>query len=242
VPPVPPEEDCDTARTRVVPRLDIDKIDDRDPVNVGGNILYTLRVTNEGSTTVPEGDIVVIDELPIGDVRLVSVDSNKFECDPLDPPTGRIRCTSRETLSPDETASIKITVDPDDEGTIENTATVGVDRFVIDEDTETTRVEGGGTTDGTTDGTSDGATHGTTDGTTDGTTTGTTGTTGTTTGTTDGNPVDGQQGDIIDEIVTEELPNTGGSAIATRGIVLIGLLLGIVIMAMLLVKARRGRT
>ncbi len=161
------EPASDSARTRVGPNLTFDKIDDRDPINVGGNILYTLRVTNEGSTPRGPGELVVIDELPIGDVRLVSVDSNDFDCDRLDPPTGRVRCVSRAALPAGETASIKITVDPDDAGTVENTAELRFNRFLIDSDTETTVVRNDAATDeGTTDeGTTD---EGTTDeGTTD---------------------------------------------------------------------------
>jgi len=75
----------DSATTRVLPNIVIDKLDDRDPVRVGSNVLYTLRVTNEGTATIEKGKLVVLDELPIGDVRLVSVDSNFFRCDPLDP-------------------------------------------------------------------------------------------------------------------------------------------------------------
>lgn len=140
------EPDSDSARIRVGPNLVIDKIDDRDPVNVGGNILYTLRVTNEGSNDV--SNIVVIDELPIGDVRLVSVDSNDFTCDRLDPPTGRIRCVRNTPLAADQTATIKITVDPEVAGTIENTAEVRFNRFLIDTDTETTLVKNSADTGG----------------------------------------------------------------------------------------------
>ncbi len=125
----------------MLPNIVIDKLDDRDPVRVGGNVLYTLRVTNEGSATIGSGDLVVIDELPIGDVRLVSVDSNFFDCDPLDPPTGRIRCESRADFGPEDTASIKITVDPDEAGTIRNTAEVRVEGVRVDRDTEETTAE-----------------------------------------------------------------------------------------------------
>ena len=191
----------------------IDKLDDRDPVRVGSNILYTLRVTNEGSVTIGEGDLVVIDELPIGDVRLVSVDSNFFDCDPLDPPTGRILCVSTADFERDDIASIKITVDPDEAGTIENTAEVRANRVFIREDTEETIVEG--TTTGTTSGTT-----GTTSGTT-GTTSGTTGTTSGTTGGTDGeaSPTADTADDVIAGTIPEttELPNTSGPSLLALG-------------------------
>lgn len=132
----------DTANTRVVPNLDIDKLDDRDPINVGSNILYTLRVINQGSTPVAAGDVVVIDDLPIDEVRLVDVSSNSFDCNPLDPPTGRIRCVSSVELGPGESASIKITVDPDEAGEIENIAEVRFDGFAVDMDVESTVVAG----------------------------------------------------------------------------------------------------
>jgi uncharacterized repeat protein (TIGR01451 family) len=221
---------CDSAFTTIVPRLAIDKIDDRDPVTVGGNILYTLRVTNEGGGTVSAGDAVVIDELPIGEVRLVSVDSNLFECDPLDPPTGRIRCTSSDNLEPGDIASIKITVDPDEAGTIENTATVSASGVRIDTDTETTRVtdsggNGGGGTDGGGGGNGGGTGGGNGGGGTGGT--GGSGTGGTGNGTTDGGGLivdttgdgvlivsadDEQYKDkvIAATIPDKALPNTGG--------------------------------
>jgi LPXTG-motif cell wall-anchored protein len=210
-------EECDDTTTTVLPNIVIDKLDDRDPVRVGSNILYTLRVTNEGSVTINEGDLVVIDELPIGDVRLVSVDSNFFDCDPLDPPTGRILCVSTADFERDDIASIKITVDPDEAGTIENTAKVRANRVFISEDTEETIVEG--TTTGTTGTTSD--TTGTTSDTT-GTTSDTTGTTsGTTTGGTDGeaSPTADTADDVIVDTIpeTDKLPETGGSSLLALG-------------------------
>jgi LPXTG-motif cell wall-anchored protein len=224
-------EECDDTTTTVLPNIVIDKLDDRDPVRVGSNILYTLRVTNEGSVTINEGDLVVIDELPIGDVRLVSVDSNFFDCDPLDPPTGRILCVSTADFERDDIASIKITVDPDEAGTIENTAKVRANRVFISEDTEETIVEG--TTTGTTGTTSDttGTTSDTTGTTSDttGTTSDTTGTTSDTTGTTSGTTTGGTDGeasptaDTADDVIvdtipeTDKLPETGGSSLLALG-------------------------
>ncbi|CAN5913414.1 hypothetical protein BH23ACT11_BH23ACT11_31070 [soil metagenome] len=140
--PAGTDDASDTATTRVVPKLTLDKLDDRDPVSVGSNVLYTLRVENEGSTTANEGEAVVVDELPIGEVRLVSVDSNSFDCDPLDPPTGRIRCTNTDPLESGEIASIKITVEPDEAGVITNDAVVRSSRFKTGSDTEDTTVTG----------------------------------------------------------------------------------------------------
>jgi uncharacterized repeat protein (TIGR01451 family) len=223
---VPPDtEVCDRARTRVVPDLQIDKIDDRDPVTVGGNILYTLRIDNEGAGTVGQGEAIVIDELPIGEVRLVSVDSNAFDCDPLDPPTGRIRCNNSVSLGPGDIASIKITVDPDETGTISNTATVGASGVRIDTDTETTRVLSGGGGGNGGGGNGGGGNGGGTGGGTGGTGGGGTGSTGT--GTTDGGGLivdttgdgvliasadDEQYKDkvIAATIPDKVLPNTGG--------------------------------
>ena len=327
-----------------------------------GLLLYTLRVTNQGSTGA--NGVVITDDLPI-EVNLVRFESDDFTCQE---DAGLVRCTGN--LPVGETGTVRILVEPEVAGTIENTAEVRVAgvRTAIDEDTAETLVVGGGTTTGTTGGTTPGTTGGTiggttnagegcqnpevvatftgtenqitepfeitgetfrlrfetepvgqnpflptveadvldengepigegflvfegedgsenilagpgtysleiradeasyditvedcvgtTDGTTDGTTTGTTdgATTGTTDGTTDGtttgaidggtdgNPVTKPRGDVVDEIISEELPNTGGFVVAARGVLLVGVLFGVALMALLVVKVRRGRT
>ena len=359
-------ENSNIVETTVAPDLVIRKLDDPDPVTREGLLLYTLRVTNQGSRDV--NGVVIIDDLPI-EVDLVRFESEDFTCQE---DAGLVRCTGN--LLAGETGTVRILVEPEVAGTMENTAEVRVAgvRTAIDEDTAETLVVGGGTTTGTTGGTTTGTTTGTTGGTiggttnagegcqnpevvatftgtenqitepfeitgetfrlrfetepvgqdpfsptveadvldengepigegflvfdgedgsenilagpgtysleiqadearyditvedcvgttdetTDGTTTGTTdgattgttdGTTdGTTTGTidggTDGNPVTKPRGDVVDEIITEELPNTGGFVVAARGVVLVGVLFGVIFMALLVVKVRRGRT
>jgi uncharacterized repeat protein (TIGR01451 family) len=236
-----PTTDTDQENTRVTPNLTLVKEDSPGVVEVGDLLRYTLAVENRGGASA--ADVVVVDELP-AEVEFVSADADQGSCD--EQPEGVIECDLNDIGSGD-TVEVEILVRVEEAGTITNTARVfaGDDEEPIDEDTETTPVEGGGTTDGTTDdGTTDDGTtdNGTTDnGTTDNGTTDNGTTTGTIDGGTDGDPVDGPQGDVVDEIVTEQLPNTGGFAVASRVMVLSAVLLGVAVITPLAVKGRRGR-
>lgn len=129
----------DTATTTVVPNLVINKLDDPGTVQTGELLRYTLRITNQGS-----GDadtIVVNDELPLENVRYVSVSSSP-EIDGCREVAGLIRCTGG-TIPSGDSARVEIIVRPFEPGDIQNTATVGVAGFeTIATDTEGTTVVG----------------------------------------------------------------------------------------------------
>lgn len=132
----------DDAQTRVLSNLTITKQDTPDPVDKEDLLLYTINVTNEGSTTIGIGELVVIDELPIDDVRVVDINDGILNCGPRpEPLTGRIRCENTDPFAPDDTATIKIIVDPENAGTLENTAEVRANGARVDSATETTIVK-----------------------------------------------------------------------------------------------------
>lgn len=129
----------DTATTTVVPNLAINKLDDPGTVQTGELLRYTLRITNRGSGTA--NDVIVTDELPLENVRFVSVsDSGEFgTCREV---AGLIRCTGG-TIPSGESARVEILVRPFEPGNIQNTATAGVAGFeTIATDTEGTAIVG----------------------------------------------------------------------------------------------------
>lgn len=128
-------EDSNTVTTRVVPDLVIRKFDDPDPVSTEDLLLYTLRVTNQGARDV--ANVVVIDDLPTDEVDLVRVESDDFECEEN---AGLVRC--EDSLSEGDTGTVRILVEPEVAGTIENTAEVRAGRVRADQDTQRTAVEG----------------------------------------------------------------------------------------------------
>jgi uncharacterized repeat protein (TIGR01451 family) len=190
------DEAVDSTRTRVLPDLVINKLDDPDPVSGPEQLLlYTLRVQNQGNSTV--FDIGVTDDLPLSQVDFVALDSRDFDCIIT---AGAVQCTGG-ILGPGEIAKVEIVVEPEVAGTIQNTAAVFFQRTLIDTDTEETVVQESAVTDEPDDDT-DG------DGTTDG---------GTDDGT-DGNGTTGEQGDLtspqgVDDGTVpsaSETPDTGG--------------------------------
>jgi len=72
-------ENSNEVTTEVLPRLEIVKQDDPDRAGTEDLILYTLRVQNEGNTTV-EG-VAVTDDLPLDQVDFVALDSRDFRCE-----------------------------------------------------------------------------------------------------------------------------------------------------------------
>lgn len=123
---------------RVTPDLVIDKRDRPDPVTTDGLLLYTLRVENQGETLAT--GVVVRDELPLDEVDFVRVESDDFDCEER---AGIVRCENG-ALDPGDIGVIRILVQPEEAGTIQNTGAVFVDglRGPIDTDTEETTVRG----------------------------------------------------------------------------------------------------
>lgn len=119
--------------TLVASRLAITKRDDPDPLRERGLLQYTLRVTNEGNRTA--NDVVVLDDLP-EDVEFEDVRSDDFTCVE---DGGLIRCDG--TLANGESGTVDILVEPERDGTIENTARVRSGRVVVDSATQQTTVE-----------------------------------------------------------------------------------------------------
>lgn len=125
---------CDTATTTIVPELEIVKLDRPDPVRTGDLLLYTIRVTDVGGGGAT--NVVVTDLINFDNVDFVEIDSADFDCVRN---ADRIRCTGG-TIAPGDDSTIELVVRPRREGTLRNTATVGVGGFVIDEATTTTTV------------------------------------------------------------------------------------------------------
>jgi uncharacterized repeat protein (TIGR01451 family) len=127
----------DTERTRVEESgITIEKDDSPDPADVGESLLYKLEADNDTSLS---QDVNVVDELP-DDVEFISVDTNRGSCSES---SNVVRCRI-DNLAPGDTATVRIFVEPLEDGTITNTAQVFArgDRFTpIAEARERTRVE-----------------------------------------------------------------------------------------------------
>ena len=132
----------DTTRTRVGPDLEINKLDDPDPVSGVEQLLpYTLRVQNQENFTV--FDVGVTDDLPLSQVDFVTLDSNDFNCQIN---AGAVQCTDG-VLDPGEIATVEIVVEPEVAGTIRNGAAVFFGQTRIDTDVEETTVQASAVTD-----------------------------------------------------------------------------------------------
>jgi uncharacterized repeat protein (TIGR01451 family) len=114
----------DTVTARPLADVAITKTSTK-PYVVGGQVTYTLTVTNNGPS-VSVAPITVEDTLPAG-LSIASIDSGAWDCTPKTGETSKITCTLDKDLARDEQADlIKVTVDvlesPGD--TALNTATV----------------------------------------------------------------------------------------------------------------------
>ena len=138
-----------TERTTVLPDIEIEKLDDPDPVSTEDLLLFTLRVQNQSDDFLSPGELAVTDTLPLDEVDFVTVESDEFDCEFT---AGAIQCNSEETFDPGEIGTIEIVVEPEERGTIENTALafafVDGRFFEVDRSTERTEVRGDGDGDG----------------------------------------------------------------------------------------------
>jgi uncharacterized repeat protein (TIGR01451 family) len=101
--------------------LSISKSDDADPVTVGDEVVYTIRVSNAG----PEDatGVRVTDGLP-SDATYVSANPSQGSCSQS---SGTVTC-DLGSLASGANATITLTVTADQIGTLTNTATVGGDQ------------------------------------------------------------------------------------------------------------------
>lgn len=130
--------DSNQVTTRIVPNLTISKRSDPSTVSAEERLIYTLRVENQSSRNI--SGVRIRDDLPINAVNLISVSSNDFQCENRG--DGLILCTTADDLGPNEAGTATIVVEPEEAGTIRNTAEVFVNSRLIDESTVQTKVEG----------------------------------------------------------------------------------------------------
>jgi uncharacterized repeat protein (TIGR01451 family) len=207
---------ADTVETEVLPAADlvITKDDNPEPVDVGDNLAYTLRVTNRGPQEAT--GVELVDDLP-GNVIFIELDEGENNRCNLRP--GQVVDCALGDLGPGESTRVRVLVEPEEAGTITNTARVSsntadprrgnnVDsvRTTVEADTEPTDEE---TTDEETtdEETTDEET--TDEETTDEETTDEE-TTAEETTDEETSVVDGQTVIIPDELSDKPLPNTGG--------------------------------
>lgn len=114
-----PGNNSSSTSTTVNPSADlsITKTDAPDPVFVGQNLVYTVTVTNNGSSSA--SSVSVTDTLP-GSVTFVSATSSQGSCSPS---AGTVTCTIG-TMANAAVVTITITVTPTATGTISNSASV----------------------------------------------------------------------------------------------------------------------
>jgi uncharacterized repeat protein (TIGR01451 family)/LPXTG-motif cell wall-anchored protein len=134
-----PTVNSNEVTTRVVPDLEINRLDDPDPVSDPEDLLlYTLRVQNRGNN--PVSGVAVTDDLPLSQVDFITVESSDFVCQYN---AGAVQCNLREALGPGEIATVEIVVEPEVAGTIRNRADVFIEGLddPVDTDVEETLVE-----------------------------------------------------------------------------------------------------
>ncbi len=99
----------DTVTARPLADVAITKTSTK-PYVVGGQVTYTLTVTNNGPS-VSVAPITVEDTLPTG-LSIASIDDGAWDCTPKTGETSKITCTLDKDLARDEQADlIKVTVD-----------------------------------------------------------------------------------------------------------------------------------
>jgi uncharacterized repeat protein (TIGR01451 family) len=131
----PPGKDPQESETTQVvsPVLDVSTLDSPDPVTMGNDVQYTLKVTNNGIATVP--DAHVFDTIPAGTTLKTSTQPNDDPCSG----TGPVVDCSLGSLAVGEFVEAKIVVTvPNATGTITNSAVASPGNNTPD--TETTGV------------------------------------------------------------------------------------------------------
>lgn len=107
--------------TDVVPSADIQIVKEANPnpVDLGDNLTFTLNVINRGPSNAPF--VRIRDDLP-GNVILISVDENEGDDCTVRP--GQIIECDFTNLASGEGRSVLVTVEPEEAGTVKNTARV----------------------------------------------------------------------------------------------------------------------
>jgi uncharacterized repeat protein (TIGR01451 family) len=123
-------DELNALKCYAVVHLAINMNDNPDPVKVGSNLTYTIRVANTGSA--PATGVKVTDTLPRG-VNFVSASSG---CSTQ----GRTITCTIPSLAPDEKATLQITVQPTVPGGLRNTVSVTANEHPRREDIARTRV------------------------------------------------------------------------------------------------------
>jgi uncharacterized repeat protein (TIGR01451 family) len=134
--------DCETSVIDGPTELNVNKIDNPDPVEVGDFLLYTIVVRNAGNEVAT--NVVLEDDLP-NSVDFIALDSSQGDCEEVG---GKVVCVLGP-LEPDEQDTVQIFVEPEEEGTITNIAQVFSEDTLVDESRENTRVVGDEVTDAT---------------------------------------------------------------------------------------------
>jgi uncharacterized repeat protein (TIGR01451 family) len=120
-----PENDVADSETDVLASdLSVTKTDSPDPVGAGDPLTYTVTVTNPGPDAA-EG-VVLTDTLPAG-VELVSATPSQGTCSGAPVVTCALGTITPSFEGPPATATVTLTVRPQQPGTIRNVATVTAD-------------------------------------------------------------------------------------------------------------------
>ncbi len=100
----------DTVETEVLPAADlvVTKEDNPEPVDVGDNLAYTLRITNRGPQTA--FNVELIDDLP-DNVIFIGIDEGENNCN-LDP--GQVVECELGTLLSGDSTRVRVFVEPED--------------------------------------------------------------------------------------------------------------------------------
>ncbi|MAU10680.1 MAG: hypothetical protein CL607_12720 [Anaerolineaceae bacterium] len=96
----------------IIPTITVTKVDDVDPVNAGGIVIYTITVENTGTPDVPANDVIVTDTLPTptDGVTVVLVTPSQGTCGPV--VGGQLTCSLGTLLSgANATITVRMRVD-----------------------------------------------------------------------------------------------------------------------------------
>jgi uncharacterized repeat protein (TIGR01451 family) len=119
--PTPSPEPTPTPTPQAMADLSVTNTDSADPISTGNNLIYTITITNNGSSTAT--GVTLTDTLPTG-ATFVSATPNQGSCNG----TSTLTC-ALGTLTNSATATVTIViVTPTAAGTISNTASVTGDQ------------------------------------------------------------------------------------------------------------------